>query len=190
MKRLIYLLGPGVYPVGDNATCWFNGKNVTLRVNGKSIRTLEAKSGDAVSVERIGWKYLIYKVGIPENAGGVVAWLLCFNKHNRTPDIGRLHQIEGKECNRCSCNGSNCIKKELCSQSGGYCLVLCSAQNRTGYKCVAGWFSDNITKKEVIELIPLMGFYDDLFVRSVLADKFGITKEEFYEAKQKERPLF
>lgn len=190
MKKvfLVIIKDKGNYPVDNIASCVFEGTQVHLKVRKQIVYTTWAKPNDVFSVEENNGMYLLRKVELPKRKGLLIAWLLRFSKFNREKDPRRLESTKQKECQRCRWYGSNCEKKTFVSS--GYNFTVCEAENRTGYKCVAGWFSDAITKDEVKELIRFMGFYDEAFVKYILRQNFGISEKEFQKAMADKTPIF
>lgn len=167
----------------------FDGEKIGLYIYGKLVYEESARIGDVYDAKEIGWKIYLNKVGIPENRGGVIAWLLKFNKKNRTSSYASLWQILEKECLNCPWNGGTCQPK--CLKTTGYVIYICDEEcNRTGYKSVAAWISDAITKQEVLNLIPLMTYYPEELVKYLLNKHFGITDAEFAVAKKNHPKYF
>lgn len=188
MKKNLWFPKKGYYPVDNIANCVFDGTLLHLKVRGKLVYTTRAKQNDVFSVEENNGVYFLRKVDLPKKNGLLIAWLLRFHKYNREKDPRRLEGTKQKECQRCRWYGSNCEKKTFVSS--GYNFTVCKAENRTGYKCVAGWFSDAITKDEVKKLIPFMGFYDEAFVKYILKRHFNISEHEYVKAMAKATPIF
>jgi hypothetical protein len=48
---------------------------------------------------------------------------------------------------------------------------------------VAGFFSDAISKKEILGLVNCMNHHPEWYVKKILNERFGISDEEFEEAR-------
>ena len=182
METLLYLFGePQSIEIDRYVICEFDGEKIKLVICGCEVYSEDAKRFDVYVVRKMGKHYYLNKVGIPDTLGGVIAWLLKFNKHNRTFNYEYLEGKVRGECGSCRWNCGNCERKVL--KSAGYEIHMCKEKNRTGYKSIAGWFSNNITKEEVLQLIPLMTYYDERLVKYLLGKHFDITEEEFDRVK-------
>ena len=167
-----------------NRGCYiFDGEEIKLCIAGEVIYREPAKIGDVYDAKKDGKKIYLNKVGIPENRGGIIAWLLKFNKRNRTSSYVSLQKIKEKECYNCPWNGGIC--KPTVLKSTGHEIYICDeTHNRTGYKSIAAWISDAITKQEVLSLVPFMTYYPEALVKYLLNKHFGITDAEFARAKK------
>ena len=176
-----------------SATNWgryiFDGKEIRLYIADRLIYKEPAKIGDVYDVKEVRGEIYLRKVGIPKNRGGIIAWLLKFNKRNRTSSYVSLQKIKEKECYNCPWNGGIC--KPTVLKSTGHEIYICDeTHNRTGYKSIAAWISDAITKREVLSLVPFMTYYPEELVKYLLSKYFGITDAEFAEAKKNQPKHF
>lgn len=182
METLLYLLNvPQSIPIDQYIRCEFDGEKIKLVCNGCVVYSENAELFDLYVVRKSGKRFCLNKMGIPETKGGVIAWLLKFNKNNRTFSYEYLERNVREECGTCCWNGGNCEHKVL--KSSCYEIHLCETPNKTGYKSIAGWFSHAITKEEVLRLIPLMTYYDERLVKYLLNKHFEVTEAEFERAK-------
>ena len=187
---MIYLLEIPQRGMATDRGCYdFDGKEIRLYIADRLIYKEPAKIGDVYDVKKSRNKIYLNKVGIPENKGGIIAWLLKFNKRNRTSSYVSLQEIKEKECYNCPWNGGIC--KPTVLQSTGHEIYICDeTDNRTGYKSVAAWISDAITKREVLSLVPFMTYYPEALVKYLLSKHFGIIDAEFAEAKENQPKHF
>ena len=164
----------------------FDGETIKLYVHGVSVYAEPASLGDAYStVENRGRIYLL-KSGRPKNRGGIVAWLLKFSKESRTGNYDKIQNILFNECKRCKRhkrNHKNCEIRALKWEN--YEIYICAANNDTGYRSVAAWVSDMISKEEVLQLVKYMSYYPDEFVKWHLKEYFSVSESEYEAAKRR-----
>lgn len=153
-----------------------------LRVynRGRTVCFEEALKGDAFVIICERRKAFLKKMVPPQRRGALVAWLLRFNKDNRATSVEEYERLLYKEKRRRYWEGY----QEREYKSDGYIFMLCNTPIDDNYRNVAGFVSDAISKKEVIELIPLMVHHPEWYVFKQLSEAFGISEEEFRAAKK------
>lgn len=161
------------YSYRDGFLCIFNKE--------KLLYCLEPKKGDAFVVICDKGKVVLKDMVPPKRRGALVAWLLRFNKDNRSSS---LEEYKRKLCaQRKRRHWEGYKEKEFISDT--YMFTLCNSPMDANYRNVACFISDAITKNEVLGLIPLMQHHPDWYMQEILFNAFNISESEFRKAKAK-----
>lgn len=167
--------------LGINTSYLYQDGFLRIYNKGHVVYFEEAHKGDAFVVICEKGKAFLKKMVPPQRTGALVAWLLRFNKDNRANSIETYRKrLEGQRKRR-YWEGY----QEWEYKSDGYVFTLCNSPMDDNFRNVAGFVSDAITKKEVIDLIPLMTNYPDWYIFKHLSECFGITEKEFNDARKR-----
>ena len=154
-----------------------------LRVynRGHTVSFERANKGDGFVIICDKGKAFLRKMVPPRGSGALVTWFLRFNKYNRATSIEEYEKLLYWNRNKRQWEGY----REREHKSEGYVFTLCNSPVDDNYRNVAGFVSEAVTKKEVIELIPLMTHHPDWYIQILLWETFGVTQEEFQNARKK-----
>lgn len=145
-----------------------------------------AHNGDGFIVICERGKIFLRKMVPPQRTGALISWLLKFNKDNRATSVEQYERLLYSQRRRRYWEGY----QEWEYKSQGYVFTLCNSPIDGNCRNVAGFISDAVTKQEVLQLVPLMNYHPDWYILKHLSERFGISEEEFLEArKQTFKPL-
>lgn len=148
---------------------------------GRRVYFLEVNKGDAFVVICERGKVILKSMAPPKRNGALIGWLLRFNRDNRASSIEEYKRKLYGQRKRREWEGYK--EKEFVSYS--YMFTLCNSPIDTNYRNVVGFFSDAITKNEVLALIPLMQHHPEWYIKKILWENFNISEIEFDTAKKK-----
>jgi hypothetical protein len=179
----IFIGGQEVYdkPLGINSSYTYADGSLRIYNKGRVVYFLEAKEGDAFVVICDKGKAFLKKMVPPQRKGALIAWLLRFNKDNRASSVGEYKRKLPVERQRHY--WENYQEQEY--KSDGYIFTLCNSRIDNYTRNVAGFFSDAITKKEILGLVNRMNHHPEWYIKKILKERFGISEEEFEEARAK-----
>ena len=166
--------------IGLNASYMYQDGFLRVYNKGRVVAFQEARKGEGFVIICEKGKVYLKKLVPPQKNGALVAWLLRFNKNNRATSIDEYNRILAGQRKRRDWIGY----EEWEYKSEGYVFTLCNSPMDNNFRNVAGFISDAITKKEVINLIPFMVHHPDWYILKHLSERFGITEEEFRKAKE------
>lgn len=143
---------------------------------GRRLYSVKAKYGDVLIVNCEGGRTNIQKKAPPVKTGDLIAWLLGFNKNNRGQTEEEYEAL--MEEYRQQYYTQDYIEWE--EEGKHYRFMKCSKGDFVCYN-VASWVEDDITKEEILYLIPQM-VYPHNFEEKILFERCGITRDEFQKA--------
>ena len=112
----------------------------------------------------------------PRKDWETIAWLLGFSKNERFSNYQKyLAELEAK---RESCEKPGYVEAILEGPNFEFCEYCIIGEEYHNLVC---WIDENITKEEIIHLIPEYN-YPEAYVRNVLKQRFGVTDIEFADA--------
>lgn len=166
--------------LGKHASYLYQDGYLRIYNKGRVVYFLEAHKGDAFAVICDKGKAFLKKMVPPQRKGALIGWLLRFNKDNRANSVEEYKRMLIGQRKRHLWEGY----KEREYKSESYIFTLCNSQFDNNSRNVAGFFSDAITKKEILELIPLMVHHPEWYVQKLLSERFGIAEEEFQKTRK------
>lgn len=169
--------------LGINSSYTYQDGFLRIYNKGRIVYFLEVKKGDAFVVICDKGKAFLKKMVPPQRRGALISWLLKFNKDNRASSLEEYKRKLPSERERHY--WENYQEQEY--KSDGYVFTLCNSPKDHYSRNVAGFFSDAISKKEILQLTNRMNYHPEWYVKKLLNERFGISDEEFEEARA--RPL-
>jgi len=178
----IFLQYPQETPkrLGMHSFYIYNDGVLSIYNRGSLVYSGKVNQGEACIVKFQNGNVKVAGLLPPYKKGDFVSWLLGFNKNNRGCTQEEYEAVLEKE--RFRLHWNEYIEWETVGEH--YVFMRCNdpiVKSRN----VACFFSDDITKEEVLELIPLMTYYPPWYVSKVLQERFGVTEEEFEKAVKK-----
>ena len=165
--------------LGINSSYTYSKGSLRIYNKGRVVCFQEVKKGDAFVAICNRGKVFLKKLVPPQKRGALVSWLLRFNKDNRATSAEEYKRKLLAERKRHYWEKYE--EKEY--RSDGYIYTLCNSPMDQYSRNVAGFFSDAISKKEILGLVNRMNHHPEWYVREILKESFGISDEEFEEAR-------
>lgn len=151
----------------------FEGGNFKLYNGDKIFKQVRAQPGDRFVVLFKNGKAYLKEPVIPQKRGNLVAWLLGFTKWNRGRRDWEFEKILEEYRKRYMWSGY----QERWYIGPNYRFVRCNKKDgEQGHHNVAALIRDEITKEEIIKLIPLMNLRSKN--KEILKEHFSISDEE------------
>lgn len=163
-------------------TYWYSyqEENSLLRVyKGQAmIDERNAELGEAFEVLTKGENnenHFIFTMTPPRRRGEAIAWLLGYGKRERAPTYEEYLEICKRKRDRFETD--EYFESILNGPNFEFCEVSFVGDSE-GYRNLACWVDEDISKEEIIQLIPEY-VYPEIFTRRVLEERFGVSKNEF-----------
>ena len=139
----------------------------------------EAQTGEAYEVLfKKGFPY-ITPMTPPRKDWEAIAWLLGFSKKERFCSYQIYLDVLKKR--REECETASYVESILEGPNFEFVEYSLVDDNKHEYHNLACWVSEEVTKEEICHLIPEFT-YPEQYVRKLLSERFGISKEEFDNA--------
>lgn len=165
--------------LGSEISYSYNGEVIDVYKNDKLVYSKLAKPNDALVLIFKDNKVKLEKQKIPKEKGACIAWLLGFNQHQR---FKRLKNYE--DCCRAQKQEYSVFNyTETNYESDKYKLTYFSYEDSKKPIGIAAIVNDDLSKEEILELIPLMIYHPEWYVRRILKKRFEISEDEFLNAK-------
>lgn len=168
-----------------STTYCFDPKRETLTIFWKDQKVCQCKAqlGDAFVVNCNGSEPVVNKLRLPHKNSDLIMWLLSFSKECRTHSQEEFDQLLA--CQRKEYDWWAYRESEVTGEN--FRFVLCNRSDCGGVNHIAAFVSDDIGKKEALEMLKKYSeirwiYYPESFVQKVLQDRFGISEQEFQEA--------
>ena len=168
------------FQINDKVSYSFDGKTICVYENDKIVCLKAARPNDALVLIIEDNQIKIEKQKLPKENGACIAWLLGFNQHQRFKSFESYENC----CNSKRQKFSEFNYKETNYESEKYKLTYFSYVDSKKPMGIAAMVKDDLTKEEILKLIPLMVFQPEWFVRRILRKRFDISEEEFFNAKK------
>lgn len=140
------------------------------------VHEQEANIGDAFELIVKGENgnfVLVTPMTPPRKDWEAIAWLLGFSKNDRFSNYQEY--LAALEKKRDACEKPGYVEAILEGPNFEFCEYCIIGEEYHNLTC---WIDENITKKEVIHLIPEY-IYPEPYLRKVLNQRFGVSEEEF-----------
>ncbi len=162
-----------------SAYSFVNGEFTVYR-NDVPVWKQYAEDGDSFAILCYKGKVIVKNLIPPRRKGDLIAWLIGFNKHNRAHNEEEFEEILEEYRRRYEWEGY--LEWEFRGEN--YLFMRCNRAYEEGYHNLVSLIGDSISKAEVLQLVPMMEF-PTMYIFKLLSENWGITPQEFNEAKLK-----